>query len=71
METDSLAKTRSRHRALARSGSPKAPKLTEDQVREARVMLETQTIKAVAAHFNVSRVIVSYLKSGKTYKGVE
>lgn len=61
-----------RNRVCVDVTGPKAKKLTDDQVREVRVMLaEGLMVKTIAAHFGVSGPIISYIKAGKTYRGVD
>lgn len=55
-----------------KKGNTKAAKLSDDDVRMVRSMLKDgYRVNEVAAHFNVIQPIISYIKTGKTYKHVK
>lgn len=51
--------------------SPKAPKLTDEEVREIRIMLKKHCPALVATTYNVSIPLIHAIKNGRTYKRVK
>ena len=65
-------KRNKRVESLRANKAPKAPKFTDQEVRDIRDYLDCgYTVGEIAAVFKVSGPIISYIKSGKTYKQVK